>query len=342
MVLSNAQLLGRLNKAFKAITEVSDLGDAILQPEKTAQFVREMQLATRILPAARSVMMQAKQRDIDRIALSGRILKSGKDAAGAHQDLDADTDSSDPDFNTQKLITNELVALISLRDDTLRENIESGNLEGTLLSLFAEAAGRDFEEFAVFGDTNVAFGDDDVLSLSDGWARLASNKLYGLGVDQDFDPAAAEFPEDMFQAQLDALPKRYFSNPMDWVYYVDFSADDAYRDILKSRGTDLGDRAQVERSPVFYKGIRVDYAPMLERTPAQHGLVDDDEIFGRVSLLVNPANLVWGIFHQVQVEPEREAKARRTDFVLTFEGDMQYEDPNAAVAGLIDAENPAP
>ncbi len=341
MVLSNAQLLGRLDKAIKAITEVSDLGDAILQPEKAAQFVREMQLATRILPAARSVVMQAKQRDIDRISLTGRILKSGKDAGGAHQDLDAATDSADPSFATQKLITNELVALISLRDDTLRENIERGNLEQTLLSLFAEAAGRDFEEYAVFGDENVAFADDDVLSLSDGWVRLAAQKLYGVGGDQDFDPTANTFPENMFQAQLDALPKKYFSNPMDWVYFVDFTTDDAYRDILKSRGTQLGDRAQTERSPVYYKGIRVEYCPMLERTPTMYGNVDDDEIFGRVSLLVNPANMVWGVFHEVQVEPEREAKARRTDFVLTFEGDMQYEDPNAAVVALIEAENPA-
>ena len=37
------------------------------------------------------------------------------------------------------------------------------------------------------------------------------------------------------------------------------------------------------------------------------------------------------------MESEREAKDRRTDFVLTVEADMHYEDQNAAVVANIDA-----
>lgn len=343
MVLSNLQLLTKIDSAVKGITEVSDLGDAILQPAKATAFVREMQLSSRLLPAARGITMQSKKRDIDRIALTGRIIRSGKDGSGAHVDL-ADSDAADPDINTNQLSTNELVAMISLRDDSLRENIEQGRLEQTLLQLFGEASGRDFEEYAIFGDTNVAFGDDAVLSLSDGWIRLAANKLYGVDVvgqvAKDFDPDHASWPENMFQAQIDALPKQYMDNPASLRFYVDFAVDDAYRDLLKSRGTQLGDVSQTQRSPVFYKGIRIEYIPMFERAPVVANADEDDIIEGRVSMLVNPNNLVWGVFHQVQVEPEREAKKRRTDFVLTFEADMHYEDENAVVVALIDKANP--
>lgn len=342
MVLTNTQLLQRLDSSFKAITEVSDLGTSVLQPEKLSAFVREMELAARILAMTRRETMMNKQKDIDRISLSGRVIRSGKDAAGDHIDLVAGTHGVVPSFATNSLITNELVAVVSLRDDTLRENIERGSLEQTLLELFGSAAGRDMEEYAIFGDTNVAFSDDDVLSLSDGWLRLAAQKLYGVGGDQNFDPAGGTFPEDMFQAAIDAMPKEYMNNPDSLRFFVDYAVDDGYRDLLKGRGTQLGDVSQTQRNPVFYKGIRVEYIPMLQRTPTMHGLVDDDEIFGRASLLANPNNLVWGVFHQVQIEPEREAKARRTDFVLTFEADMHYEDENAAVAALIEAENPAP
>lgn len=349
MTLSTEQMLARLDSAFKNIVEVSDLGDAVLQPEKATAFVREMALATKLLPAARFVSMAAKQRDIDRVAIHGRVIRSGKGSTGNHVDLTA-ADAAEPSFATNRLITNELVAIISLRDDTLRENIEQNRLEQTLLGLFGEAAGRDFEEYAIYGDTEVAYADDPVLSLSDGWVRLAANKLYGQNeagqVARDFDPASdgsgseLPWPENLFQAQIDALPKRYFNNPADWVIYVDFETEDAYRDLLRSRGTQLGDSNQTQRPPVFYKGIRIEYVPMFERTPDHGNDPEDDVVEGRVSILVNPSNLVWGVFHQVMIEREREAKARRTDFVLTFEPDMHYEDENAVVVCLIDKANP--
>lgn len=346
MALSNTDILAQLDATVKAITEVSDLGLSVLQPEKATRFIQEMQLATRLLPAARVITMRAKQRDIDRIALSGRIIQSGKDAAGVHVDLAADgSDAADPIFANNRLITNELVAMISLRDDTLRENIERGQLESTLLALFAEAAGRDFEEYATFADSDILFATDGMLSLADGWVKLAAQKVYGEDVllqePRDFDPGAATFPENMFQVMLDALPKKYFNNPSDWRYFVDFATDDAYRDLLRTRGTDLGDRSQTQRQATFYKGIQVEYVPLFERARAPLVAPETDQVHGRVALLVNPANLVWGIFHQVQIEQEREAKKRRTDFVLTFEADMDYEDESAAVAALLDAANPA-
>lgn len=349
MGLSNEQMLQHLDAAFKGITEVSSLGNAVLQPEKANQFVRGMGLATKMLPAARYLPMASKQRDIDRVSINGRIIRSGKDNTGAHVDLST-SDAVNPTFATNRLITNELTALISLRDDTLRENIEQGRLEQTLLQLFSEAAGRDFEEYAIFADTKVSHATDLVLSLTDGWVRLVANKLYGkdaVGQEaKDFDPQSdgngseLPWPENMFQAQINAMPKRYLNNPSDLRFYVDWETDDAYRDLIRSRGTQLGDAAQSSRPDIFYKGIQIEYVPMMERAP-DHGVADEEDVVeGRVSILVNPSNLVWGVWHEVTIEREREAKARRTDFVLTFEADMDYEDRDAVVVALIDKANP--
>jgi hypothetical protein len=129
---------------------------------------------------------------------------------------------------------------------------------------------------------------------------------------------------------------------------VTWDVYDGYRDCLRARGTVLGDSAQTTNMPLYFKGTQIVYCPFLERA---HGATEvlngqaplalaDNVASGQIALLTNPDNMVWGIFHQVQIEREREAKWRRTDFVLSFEGDVHYEDEDAAVAAFIDKTRP--
>jgi hypothetical protein len=338
---SNMEILAKLDAAFKGITEISDFGDSILQPEKFDRFVRTMEHAVNVLPNARFIRMDAQKSDIDRTGFVGRILKAGRAAAqggGAVVELNASTHGVTPTPVTNQLIARELVAITSLRDDALRRNIERGGFEDTLLDLFGGAAGRDLEEYCLLGDTGVTYGTDDVLSQTDGWIKLAGNKIYGAGAGKDFDPAASSYPENMFDAMLAALPKQYLVNVQDWEYEVTWEVYNAYHNLLKARGTALGDTAQVGMPQLYYKGIKVKYVPTLERA-ATSGASDDGLMNGKLALLTNPDNMAYGVFHDVMVEREREAKARRTDFVLSFEGDAHYEDENASVAALIQKES---
>ena len=369
MAESNVELLAKLDAAFKGLLEVNDLGAAVLAPQKFDRFVQMMQESTIVLPAARFIPMQSQRVDIDRTGFVTRILHSGRTAktphqsapfshgwpeaqAGANRDLTGGygttADFAQLTFHENQLNARELQAITSLRDDALRRNIEKGNFENTLIDLFSAAAGRDLEEFALLADTNYTYLQDDVLSQTDGWIAKAGNKLYGVGVGATFDPTADEFPENMFNAQLAALPKQYLGNPADWKYYVPWDVYDAYRDNLRARGTILGDTAQTTNMPLYFKGTQIVYCPFLERA---HGATEvlnaqaplalqDDVVSGGISLLTNPDNMVWGIFHQVQIEREREAKWRRTDFVLSFEGDVHYEDEDAAVVAFIDKTKP--
>lgn len=330
MTYSNDEILARLDGAFKSIT-VGRLGDSVLAPEKFNQFVRAMQARTVILPEARFVEMNSHVTDIDRVGFTSRVLTIGTSLDGTQKVLE-ENEFSKPIFATNKLVAKEMQAITAIRDRALRRNIERGGFENTLVDLFGEAAGRDLEEWAIFADTDNET--DSLLGLTDGWIVKAKNKVYGEGDNKDFDPNDPnddDYPENVLKALLDALPKEFLVNRAEWRFYVPYEIEDGYRDFLKKRGTALGDRAQTEGGGLMYKGIPVVYCPMLERA---------SEDVGRVAMLQHPDNMVWGVFHEVTIEREREAKARRTDFVLTIEADCHYEDENGAVVALIDQEKP--
>jgi hypothetical protein len=329
-LLTNDQILARLDAAIKSIT-VSTLGDSVLSEVKFAQFVRAMQQRAVILREARFMQMDAQQVDIDRIGFAGRVLTAG---VKADETVVGTETSVAPTTNTNKLIAKELRALTGLSDRALRRNIERGNLENTLIDLFGEAAGRDFEEWALLADT--AYSDaTDILSLTDGWIKNAANAVYGTGSGADFDETADTFPENLFEAMLLALPKQYLQDRSEWRFWVPWATENAYRDLLKARGTALGDSAQTGNAPLYYKGIPVVDCPMLERSAAAPTGAGD------VALLGHPDNMVWGVFQEVTIERDRVAKQRKTDFVLTIECDANYEDENAAVAAFYDLETPA-
>ena len=340
MSLTNGELLARLDSALKTIT-VADLGQSVLVPQQFDRFVRAAQAKTSILETARFIRMESQITQIDRVGFGGRILRSGgavSEGAQAHRVL-TEAEHVDPTFATNTLVARELQAITSVRDTALRRNIERADFEGTLVDLFGEAAGRDVEEYALLADTSITHANDDLLSITDGWIRKSVNSVFGKAltgppaVSADFDPAAANWPENMFQAMLVALPKQYLANRTEWRYYVDFDVEDAYRNLLRSRGTALGDETQTENRPLKYKGIPVVFAPVSTRSravnPASH-------FPGRVAMLSHPDNLVWGVFHEVTIEPKREPEGRLTKFVLTLEADAHFEDENANVVAFPD------
>jgi len=340
--MDNREMLERLNRAFKNIVDEDALGNSVLQPAKFSQFVRAMQHRTVILDEARFIEMDSDVVDIDRVGFVGRILRSGtkinpETGKEEHRKLKKGEEIK-PAFATNKLTAKELQAITGLRDKALRRNIERGSFESTLVDLFGEAAGRDLEEFAILADTDITYGVDDVLSLTDGWVKLAGAKVYGKGGSKDFDPGAENYPENMFDAMLEAMPKQYLRNESEFRFYVDWATRKAYIKLLKRRETDLGDRAVTQSGELVppYEGIPVRYVPMHGRSKSiKEGGA------GRVALLSHPDNMAWGIFHQVTIEPDRVVRDRRTDFVLTLEADAGYEDENAAVASFSEKSRPA-
>ena len=333
-MLSQVEMLRLIDRALKGgIVDVDALGEAVLQPSKLTRFIRKMQEKTVILPEARYMPMDSQIAHIDRISFTGRVLDSGDDASGDHRTL-AESDYAKPTMAINKLTVHEFQAIVSIQDKALRRNIEKENFEETLIDLLGEAVGRDMEEFAIFADTDFTYAQDHVLSKSDGWIKNAANAIYG-GDASDFDPAHATYPENMFNAMLGGMPKEYLTDVGSWRYWVNWEVQNAYRDLLKARGTSLGDSVYTTNQKLAYKGIPIERVPMLERAKAE--LVGG---CGDVAMLGYPNNHVWGVFHKVTIEREREAKKRQTDFILTLEVDAGYEDENAVIVAFIDKSNP--
>jgi len=333
-MLSQEEMLKLIDRALKGgIVDVDALGEAVLQPAKLTRFVRKMQEKTVILPEARYMLMEAQIVHIDRISFTGRVLDSGDDAGGVHRTL-SESDYAKPTTAINKLTAHEFQAIVSIQDKALRRNIEKENFEETLIDLLGEAVGRDMEEFALFADTDMSYAQDHVLSKSNGWIKQAANAIYG-GDKSDFDPTLATYPENMFNAMLGGMPKEYLTDIGAWRYWVNWDVENAYRDLLKARGTSLGDSVYTTNQKLAYKGIPIERVPMIERAKT--------EILGGpgdVAMLGYPNNHVWGVFHKVTIEREREAKKRQTDFILTLEVDAGYEDENAVIVAYIDKSNP--
>ncbi len=333
-----------------------DLGAAMLAPMQYDRFVRAAEHRTRILPEARFETMTSDVFNIDRIWLPGKVLYAAEVSGNghpwhskgdqAHQTLAA-SDARKPTIALNTLVARELVSVISISDKTLRRNIERGNFEDTLLDLLGNGAGRDIEEMGLYADHGgIAHGNYDTCSITDGWIKLAENKLYAWddavdGSTEAFDMKAANWPENMFDAILNAIPSEYLDDPTEFRFYVPRSVKRDYLSLLKARGTPLGDRAMVEGGDIPYEGIPVVFCPMLERSGGPGAEFNSTNNYpGKCVLFSHPDNLVWGVFHNITVEPEREAKDRRTDFVLSLECDVGYEDQNGAVAVFLERPSP--
>lgn len=339
----------RLDAAFKAIT-TGDFGDSILVPKQFNRFIRMIQQDSSLLAQTRRLTMDRHQMNIDRTGFLERVLRAGDAADGSHKVL-VQSEYARPVFFTNKLNAFEVQGTVSIYDKALRRNLEQQYYINTLMDGFNQAVGRDLAELFLLSDTAIAPATDLFLTKTDGWAKRGATKVFGIdrldtdGVGpitadaKEFDPAntdaATGFPMNMFQAMLLALPKQYLRDPAQWKYKVGWEVQDAYREQIAKRVGSIADSAIVDGRVANYKGIPLEYEPTLEKagTVAAGGA-------GRLAMLMHPNNNVWGVFHEVTVEPSRKPEERRTAYVVTAEVDCDYEDENAVVVAYIDQSRP--
>lgn len=307
---SNDNLLTKIDNALKAVVDTTAQGSSILQPQYFNQYIQDATQDRTILAEARMEVMDSPTLNIDRVGFGSRILQYVAEG-------DAVATSHAPTFAQNQLVAKEFVALTGLNDAALRRALNRGAFESQLVSMFAEQAGIDWEEQAVFGDTGVSALPTS-MKQQDGWIAKADTGqlLFDGGSGTDFD-ISEDGVMGMFDAMIEAYPKEYMKNPSQLRLYVAWEEADMYRNELAGRETALGDSILIQGSLPSYKGIPVKYAPVLNSAEG----VDH---IGRPSILVEPSNLVYGVFENVTIERDRIPKSRRTDFVLGMEIDQDY------------------
>jgi hypothetical protein len=329
--MSNHQSLEDIIARKAAVGSVALFDKAILNPEQAGKFIREIIEEQVILKEASVVTMRSHTKNLDRVAIDGRILHSGYTAAGATRAVDA----AGWDTFQNQLVAQKLKTQAEIEDDALEDNIEGKAFANTLLELISGQIGYDMEVWSLFGDTTINFSTDDLLSTTDGFLKKSGQNVYDVDI-------ATDGVEKLFDDMIEALPKKYIKNRGMLRFYVPYDYEKAYRDVLKERGTPLGDTNITGYGQLAYEGIPVVHVPALDDATAQAllGAGETPAIDVKPAMLSDPANLVFGIFRQIGVEPARDAEKELTKYVVTMRGDVHFTNELANVAAYPQLEEP--
>lgn len=301
--MNNAELI---RKADIALSDLATAGK--LNPEQTDRFVRTLIDTPTLLKQVRTVTMRGPQMKINKIGFGSRILRP----AVSSTPLDA-ADRVKPDLGQVVLNTSEVIAEIQLPYDVIEDNIERGNiavgmesgaggLHQTIVDLIAERAALDLEELGLKGDT--ASG-DDYLALCNGYLKLATANGVAVG---------GAFTKDAVKAAVKAMPDRYLRNRNQMVHYVSVDNETELRDQYGTRQTALGDQHVQGALPLYVFGSKVEGVALM---PGANGL------------FTNPENLIFGIQRDIQIEYDKDIRARQFIIVLTARVAYEIEEVNA-------------
>jgi hypothetical protein len=309
--------------AFKEMTNIKD-GKAILSPENLGMFLAYAALDNIMLEGSKPEIMNAPTKNLNRAGIVGRVLTNGYDDEGKTRELEED-EKAELSFGANELIARKLKACAKIQDEDIEDNITGQSLIQFLLSEMGRACGEDLALFTAFGDSNLTKSKDPLLCITDGWFKKAEHQLV---VGEDLSIDKKEQVERLFDASIRKLSPRFRKRDQ-LCLYVPFEVEDAYRDLLKSRNTSLGDASQIGFAPLKYKNIDI-------RNP---NALDDPEVRelvkGGKQLLSNPKNLAWGIRRNMSIEPERKAGIETTYYWHRLRADMDYYFRDGAVATTI-------
>jgi hypothetical protein len=312
--MENASLV---KKADIALSDLSSSG-GLLNPEQTDQFIQILMDSPTILNAARMVTMNAPQKKINKIGFGSRMLRAASDATGNGPDGDwlPATSRSKPDLGQIQMNTKEVIAEVHIPYDVFEDNIEGGNitvamgqsaggLMDTIMTLIGQRVALDLEELAILGDTTSG---DSYLALVDGYLKLATSHVVNAG--------GATIAKDIFKAAIKAMPDKYLRQRSALEFFVSVDNETEYRDTVANRVTGLGDSALVNANALSVFGSSINAAPLM---PNSKGIY------------TNPKNLIFGVQRRVNIEYDKDIRARKFIIVVTARVDFQIEETDAMV-----------
>ena len=308
-------IVNKVEESYKSMV-IDNFGASILQPGYFDKYVEYATRDTSILVDARQIVMDQQVVNIDRTGFTGRILEPGRETQVPQR--------AKPEVRQERLVANELIADVAITDQALRRNIERGGYEDTLINMMASQAGVDWESYAVLGNRKLAEveGSDPLLAEQNGWIAKCRNHVYKGDLTDDV--KEGKEVQGMLRRMLKQFPQEYRGDRRNLVYYLDSDTFDDYVEEVGERPTIAGDEAITNYIARPYKGIEIREAPVLNEARDIDGV-------GQTAMLVNPDNLVYGIFENVTIERDRNVRRRLTDFVLTMEVDQAFENPYLCV-----------
>lgn len=276
-----------------------------------------------LLKQCRTVKMPNQTYNLDKIGLGGKVLKKGTPGTDP-----GDTVSlSGP---TQvRLSAQEVIAIVSIGDDTLEDNIEGDAFVQHLLGMVGRASANELEEAAIHADSAVS--DTGILDRFDGWYKLAkANGAHVIEAMADSDrywPGTAPVGSKMTRI-LKAIPSKYRQDPamLRCILNTDLMLD--YLDSVATIAVPNAFLAVtgIQDVPIrLVPNVKVPYLSTTQSFTYSSTPYTD----GTFVMVTDVRNLIFGIHREIKIEPYRQPRKRCTDYVLSMRCDAKIENGDA-------------
>ncbi len=294
-----------------------------LEIEQAKQFLDYVVDQSTLLKLVRNVDMEGATKWINTIGLGGRIMKKGVSGVDP-----GDTVAMSGPTQLQ-LQASEVLAIVSIGDDTLEDNIEGPAFVDHLLKMISSAASNEVEMAAMMGD--IAVADSGINDRWDGWYKKA--KVQGAHVIEamaDADRFWAGTDGVKGTRMLKALPLKYRQDlrNLSWMLAPDLYLD--YTDVLAGKQIPQAYDSITGSGNIPLRGVKNTQVPLLpinqSFTYAAAPRTD-----GTFVMLTDVRNLIVGFQRHITLEAQRWARKRTTDYVLSLRADVQVENADAVV-----------
>ena len=305
-MLSNKELLA---KAALETADFGGAGEARLTVEQAEAFVRIAQTPQAMLADVRTVLNNANSWEENKISF-GRILHSAAEV-GETGRL-ATGKQTKPGTGIVTMQTQLFRGEVLISDSIMEDNTEREGFSGTVTSMIAERVGVDVEDLFINGNIG---GGDAFYGTLDGWLTQILNgpdsHVHNASGDADF--------QATLKVLLSSLPSQFKNDKANMRFYCSDVVEEAYRDLLSTRGTPLGDLTLQGTDPLKYQGISIKPVPLF---PVDIG-------FSQI-VLTHRLNLYAGWRRQVTLEPYRDPRDGGTTFIVTTRIDAKVGHLDAA------------
>ena len=333
-ILEKLDSLGQMAKKSDSWTNLTN-GNALLNAEQSTEFYREFQYSDPALTVTTMKRMKRESRQASLLRITGRVSHWGY-TNGTDHITNANIPEATKTFTPIEVTTTKIKAKTSLTDDEMEDNIAGQNLQTTVLDEMGYRMGQENALWNFWGDTTISPSTDDFLCAKDGWIKKSTNKIVSKdvdGTDGVFDIATGI--TTMFDAMRNALPRDVFNSRQQLAFLCPIEVEDAYRNSVTYRNTQLGDDTLLGWDGLTYKGIPVLHSPALDETTCQtrHG--------GACTVLSNISNLEYNIYKDTRVELKRDVDNETTEFHFRYRGAPSVVRPDAVVCATISADEKA-
>jgi HK97 family phage major capsid protein len=303
----------------KATIDTTVAADALLDPERSNRFVRQIKENGVLLQAMRLERRTASSGSIDKIATGRRIIRRATENAD-------DGYRAGVGFAAVGYQTVKLRLPWEVTEDVFHENIEGAGFEATIVDQMTEQFALDLEDLAINGDTAAGAGADQAfLTINDGILKqLATAPVAGRTIDGSTINGGAIAKDHFFEA-LYAMPNVYRnSGRLRWM--MSPARAISWWESLTARTTAAGDALLNSRAD--QAGARGPLGIPIMEIPA---MPDSSIVFG------DPQNFVqvvtWDIRRRkVTGETDMELAAKDKRFYVFFlKNDVIIEEKDAIV-----------